>query len=194
MPLLAGSRRIARVVMLSAAAGIALADGDIDAALELGTEADSDASDLGIEREIPLIRCILARAELARGDVPAAAASALGAIEAARSLTFRFPLALCLETAALVCARQPAGGVRRAGVISDLLIAARAIRDRGDRPGPVTLAVAVEQARAVAADAGTSGRPPSESGPVPDADAAAALAVAALSGDGQVVIPCPGPG
>src|SRR5580693_3732572 len=62
MPLLAGSRRIARVVLLCAAAGLALADGDLGAAIELGTQADGDARDLGIDREIPLIRCVLAQA------------------------------------------------------------------------------------------------------------------------------------
>jgi hypothetical protein len=105
MPLLAGSRRIARVVLLSAAAGIALADGDLAAAVELGTQADGDARDLGIDREIPLIRCVLARAMLASGNVTGAAATAADAIAAARALAFPFPMTLCLETAALVVLR-----------------------------------------------------------------------------------------
>ena len=144
MPLLADSRRIARVVLLSVAAGIALADDDIDAAVDLGTAADTEATDLGIEREIPLIRCVLARALLARGNA-AAAVKALGAIAAARSLTFTFPMATCLETAALVCLRWP-GGTK---VSRTLLDEAAAIRRRGRRPGPVTLSKAVAEARSV---------------------------------------------
>jgi hypothetical protein len=143
MPLLAGSRRIARVVLLSAAAGIALADGDLSAAVELGTRSDADARDMGIDREIPLIRCVLARARLVSGDVAGAAAAAAGAITAARSLAFPFPMALCLETAALVMLR--AGALAEAS--GRLLAAAQAIRERGDRPGPVTLSAAVAQAR-----------------------------------------------
>jgi ATP/maltotriose-dependent transcriptional regulator MalT len=72
-PMLAGSRRIARVVLLSTATGLALADGDLAAAIELGEAADRVGSDLGIERELPLIRCMLARALLDRGEVAAAA-------------------------------------------------------------------------------------------------------------------------
>jgi predicted ATPase len=102
MPLLAGSRRIARVVLLCSAAGIALADGDLSAAVELGTQADSDARDLGIDREIPLIRCVLAQAMLASGNVTGAAAKAAEAMTSARSLSYPYPVALCLETAALV--------------------------------------------------------------------------------------------
>jgi len=141
-PLLADSRRIARVVLRSAAAGIALADGDLDAAVDLGLAADADATDLGIDREIPLARCIVARAQLAAGDRAAAAATTLRAIEAARSLTFTYPMALCLETAALT---RPAGPAQ-ARVAGTLLAAAAAIRTRGDRPGPVTLAADLDEA------------------------------------------------
>jgi tetratricopeptide (TPR) repeat protein len=143
MPLLADSRRIARVVLLSVAAGIALAYDDIDAAVELGTVADTEATDLGIDREIPLIRCVLARALLVRGDAVAAAVKALDAIAAARSLTFTFPMATCLETAALVCLSWRGG----TEVSRTLLDAAAVIRRRGRRPGPVTLSEAVAQAR-----------------------------------------------
>lgn len=156
MPLLADSRRIARVVLLSVAAGIALADDDIDSAVDLGTLADTEATELGIDREIPLIRCLLARALLARGDAAAAAGKALEAIAAARSLTFTFPMSTCLETAALVCLRWPGG----AGVSPALLNAAAAIRRRGRRPGPVTLRMAVAQARGVVeAEPGKGARP-----------------------------------
>jgi predicted ATPase/DNA-binding SARP family transcriptional activator len=177
-PLLAGSRRIARVVLLSAAAGIALADGDLSAAVELGTAAEADARELGIDRELPLILCVLARALLADGDTPGAAARAADAIVAARSLTYTFPMALCLETAAVVVlhpaivsqpgAVDPVGragtaiggrGIERtapgAGALVEasgrLLAAAAAIRARGDRPGPVTMSAATAAARRTAA-------------------------------------------
>ena len=166
MPLLAGSRRIARVVLLSAAAGLALADGDLEGAIELGTTADSDASELGIERELPLVRCVVARALLRRGEVAAAAGQALGAIAAARSLSFTFPLAVCLETAALVCLAGPEhggpdsggpdsggpdGGGHGGEIPAQLLAVAAAIRQRGDRPGVPALRPAVEDARAALA-------------------------------------------
>jgi len=131
------------VVLLSVAAGIALADDDMDAAVDLGTVADTEATDLGIEREIPLIRSVLARALLARGDTAAATAKALDALTAARSLTYTFPMATCLESAALVCLADPDG----APVARSLLEAAATIRVRGDRPGPVMLSQAVAQAR-----------------------------------------------
>ncbi len=148
MPMLADSRRIARVVLLSVAAGLALADEDLAAAIEIGTVANTEATDLGIERELPLIRCILARALLANGDVDGAAAAALAAVRAARSLTFTFPLAVCLETAALVCAARPADQ----DVSRILLTAAAGIRERGNRPGPVTLSEAVVRAWALIDD------------------------------------------
>ncbi len=141
MPLLADSRRIARVVLLSAAAGVALADGDLAAAVDLGAVADTDATDLGIERELPLIRCVLARALLATGDYAAAAAKAADAIAAARSLTYTFPMATCLETAALV-------QVADAELVRTLLDTAAVIRERGQRPGPVTLRDEVVRAAA----------------------------------------------
>ena len=175
MPLLADSRRIARVVLLSVAAGIALADEDIDAAVELGTVADTEATDLGIEREIPLVRCILARALLSRGHAAGAAAMALGAVTAARSLTYAFPMATCLETAALVCIRWPGGP----DVARTLLDAAAAIRLRGRRPGPATLGGAVARARdVVAAWSGAHNR----SVEAVELAAAVQLAVATLQG------------
>jgi predicted ATPase/DNA-binding SARP family transcriptional activator len=181
MPLLTGSRRIAHVVLLSAAAGIALADGDLSAAVELGTQADTDARALGIEREIPLIRCVLARAMLASGDVTGAAKTAAEAISAARSLAFPFPMAVCLETAALVVlhaamAIRPAtsAGVE-AAASGRLFAAAEAIRKRGDRPGPVTLAAAAGQAR-LAVEAAEAAEP------APEPAEAADLAVALLAG------------
>jgi predicted ATPase/DNA-binding SARP family transcriptional activator/tetratricopeptide (TPR) repeat protein len=177
-PLLAGSRRIARVVLLSVAAGLALADGDLTGAVELGTVADAEASDLGIERELPLIRSVLARGLLAAGDLEGAAAAAARAVAAARALTFTFPLAVCLETAALVC--LSAGLDADAGQI--LLAAAAGIRERGKRPGPVTLGEAVAAARAGAAPPG-SGAPAAEA---PGAEAAAELAIRVLGAGDRV--------
>ncbi len=171
MPLLAGSRRIARVVLLCAAAGIALADGDPSGAVELGTQADSDARELGIDREIPLIRCVLAQAMLADGNVTGAAAKAAEALAAARSLSFRFPLALCLETAALIVAPADTEGSGR------LLAAASVIRKRGNRPCPVPMSTAITQARLAA---------PAPPGPAINttqaADEAAALLAALAAG------------
>jgi predicted ATPase/DNA-binding SARP family transcriptional activator len=178
MPLLAGSRRIARVVLLSAAAGIALADGDVSAAIELGLQADTDARDLGIDREIPLIRCVLSRAMLADGNVTGAATWAAEAIAAARSLAYPFPMALCLETATLVVLHTALAdqAVTDPGLLIEaggrLLAAATAIRERGDRPGPVTLSAAVTQARLAL--------PPS-SGTAPDPSEAAGLAATLLA-------------
>ncbi len=54
LPMHGVSHGIARVVLLSTAAGVALADGDIGAAVEFGATADREASELGVEREVPL--------------------------------------------------------------------------------------------------------------------------------------------
>src|SRR5450432_4339448 len=116
-----GTRRIARVVLLSTSAGLALADGDFDAAIDFGESADREATELGVEREVPLIRSVLARALLARGDVAGAAECALAALDAAFSITFEFPLAICLETAALVL--RAAGAGSKGGSDLALLVA-----------------------------------------------------------------------
>jgi predicted ATPase len=181
-PLLAGSRRIARVVLLSVAAGMALAEGDLAAAMEIGTVAETEASDLGIERELPLIRCVLARALLASGDVAGAAAKAVQAVRAARALTFTFPLAICLETAALVCLSDPSGA--EAGQI--LLDEAAVIRERGQRPGPATLSGAVATARAglVRRGSGASGASGADG-----ADAAVEMAIRVLGAGDRVSRP-----
>jgi predicted ATPase/DNA-binding SARP family transcriptional activator len=174
MPLLAGSRRIARVVLLCAAAGLALADGDLSAAVELGTQADSDAHDLGIDREIPLIRCVLAQAMLADGNVTGAAAKAADAMTAARSLSFPFPMALCLETAALVVQHTDTEAAGR------LLAAASVIRERGNRPCPVHMSAAIARARLAA--------PPSPGPALDPAETAgeAAALLASLAASGQM--------
>ena len=139
-PMHAGARRIARVVMLSTATGIALADGDIAAAVDFGRSADDEATELGIEREVPLIRSLLAHALLADGRLAEAARCTAGGIVAARSLSFDFPLAVCLETAAVVARAAGTGDPDRLGLV---LSSATDLRARGDRPGPVTLLRAV---------------------------------------------------
>jgi predicted ATPase/DNA-binding SARP family transcriptional activator len=146
-PMHSDSRRIARVVLLSTSAGLALADGDFDAAIDFGEAADREATELGVEREVPLIRSVLARALLARGDVAGAAECALAALDAAFSITFEFPLAICLETAALVLRAAGAGG--KGGSDLALLVAsADVIRKRGDRPAPAPLAADISVLRA----------------------------------------------
>ncbi len=126
-------KRIARVVLLSAATGIALAEGHVEQATEYGRIADQDATELGVERELPLVRCLLARSLLAAGRIEEAADRTLAAVAAARSLTYSHPLALCLETAALV-AGDAAPSDRGA-----LVATAAALRRRGDRPVPPSL-------------------------------------------------------
>lgn len=128
-------RRIARVVMLSAATGLAMAAGDIETAIESGLTADREATELGVERELPLIRCLLARALLAAGRVDEAAERTMSAIEAARALTYQHPMAMCLETAALVAADYG-----DSTELSALLATAAELRRRGARPTPPSLA------------------------------------------------------
>lgn len=153
-PLHADTPRIARVVLLSVAAGLALADGDVAAAVDLGRSADREGTELGVEREMPLIRAVLARALLESGDLAEAGRHAAGALEAALGMAFDFPLAIGLETAWLVLHGR--AGLDDAGEVADgdrdgkgegdgdplaaLLAAALLIRRRGDRPAPATLA------------------------------------------------------
>jgi predicted ATPase/DNA-binding SARP family transcriptional activator len=170
-PMHAGGRRIARVVLLSTAAGVALADGDVGAAIDYGRSADAEATELGVEREVPLIRTVLARALLTDGDLVGAADRAVAAIDAAQSLSFTFPLAICLETAALVLL---AVGNGVGADIGALLAAAADIRARGQRPSPPTLRDAVDSARAdFAAEIEAAST---------DSDAAARIAIARLRG------------
>ncbi len=136
-------RRIARVVLLSAGAGIAFADGDFKQAISYGQTADADATELGVERELPLIRCLLARSLLATGATAEAADRAIAAISAAMALTYSHPMALCLETAALVA--SDADPEYR----SALFATAAALRIRGDRPIPPSLLHSTEVAGSV---------------------------------------------
>jgi predicted ATPase/DNA-binding SARP family transcriptional activator len=141
--LLGETRRIARVVMLSVAAGIAFADHDLDRAIEYGRIADSEATDLGVEREMPLIRSVLARSLLERGDLDGAADRAAAAVRAAAGLAYPSQLITCLETAALVAAALGAAPDELAG----LLATAAAIRARGERLAFPTLRPAVAELR-----------------------------------------------
>jgi predicted ATPase/DNA-binding SARP family transcriptional activator len=144
-PMHSDSRRIARVVLLSISAGLALAEADLGAAVDFGEAADREATELGVEREVPLIRSILARALLARDDIAGAAERTLAALDAASSITFDYPLAICLETAALVL---HADGAVESSDLATLLATAAVIRERGDRPAPAPLAGAVVALRA----------------------------------------------
>ena len=82
--------------------GLALADGDPADAVRLAESAEAIGTDLGVERELPLARCLLARARLVVGDVDGAVRAAASALAAAATITLDYPLALCLETAAIV--------------------------------------------------------------------------------------------
>jgi predicted ATPase len=140
-PMHADHKRIARVVLLSTSAGLALADGDIDAAAEYGHAADAEGSELGIEREMPLIRAVLARTLLRRGDLAGAASTALACVDSAAAMTIGFPLATGLETAALVgaaCAAAPDD-------LAALLGTAAELRAAGDRPPPATLRADIDR-------------------------------------------------
>jgi DNA-binding SARP family transcriptional activator/predicted ATPase len=162
-PLLQDDPRIARVVLLISMAGLALAEGDAADAERLAIAADAVGTDLGVERELPLARCMLARARLELDDPIGASAAVVSAFAAADSMSLDSPFALCLETAALVG--------RAIGVddteLSIVLSSAAAVRERGSRPAPANLQGAVRSLR----DA------------LPDAEPLPARAAAALAGE-----------
>jgi predicted ATPase len=143
-PMYTDARRIARVVLLSATAGLALTDGDLDAAVEVGTLADIEATELHVEREAPQIRAVLARALLAIGDVAGAVDRTLRAIDAAAAMGIWSQLAICFDTAGLVAAAAGAPD----GDVARLLASAAALRDRGGRRPLPALAGPVETVRA----------------------------------------------
>ena len=136
MPMHTDQRRIARVVLLSAACGLHLADDDLDAAVEIGRSADLEGTELGVERELPLVRSLLALALLARGETDEAADRARAAVTAASALSYPFPLATALETSALVATAR---GVSP-DVVAPWVATAADIRRAGDRPVPAPLA------------------------------------------------------
>jgi DNA-binding SARP family transcriptional activator/predicted ATPase len=143
-PLLEDEPRIARVVLLISMAGLALAGGDSADAVRLAESADAVGTELGVERELPLARCLLARARLASGDTEGAIEAAASALVAASTISLDYPLALCMETAALV-GREI--GVAD-GELATALSAAAVIREAGSRPAPAGLAAAVAELRA----------------------------------------------
>ena len=149
---------------------------------------------------------------LANGDVTGAAAKAAEAMAAARSLSFPFPMALCLETAALVAlhpamtirpgASGPVGRISAAGggratepavtglqarieASGRLLAAASAIRERGNRACPVPLSAAIARARLAAPPSRGPAVNPAEAAEARAADEAAAL-LASLTAPGQI--------
>lgn len=134
-PIHADHKRIARVVLLSAAAGLAYAEGDLDAAVDHGRAAEAEGTELGVEREMPLIRAVLARALLRAGRIVPAAERALAGVETAAAMSIGFPLAIGLETAALVGHATGAAGED----VATLLGTAAALRAAGDRPAPAPL-------------------------------------------------------
>jgi DNA-binding SARP family transcriptional activator len=162
-PLLQDDPRIARVVLLIAMAGLALAEGDAVDAERLATAADTVGTELGVERELPLARCVLARARLELADPIGASAAVVSAFAAADSMSLDSPFALCLETAALVG--------RAIGVddseLGTVLSSAAAVRVHGSRPAPASLQDAVRALRTT----------------VPDAEPLPARAAASLAGE-----------
>ncbi len=143
MPMHTDQRRIARVVLLSVACGLHLADGDLDAAVEVGRTADLEGTELGVERELPLLRSLLALALLSRGDVDEAHDRARAAVSAARALSYHSSLATALETAALVAHARGASVEQ----VAPWAATAAEIRRAGDRPVPALLAARVAALR-----------------------------------------------
>lgn len=139
MPLHTEQRRIARVVLLSVTCGLHLADGDLDAAVDVGRSADLEGTELGVERELPLARSLLALALLGRGELDEAAERARAAVTAAAALSYPFPLATALESSALVASAR---GVA-AEDVAPWISTADELRRRGDRPVPAPLAAQV---------------------------------------------------
>ncbi len=168
--LLGEGRRIAHADLLTAATAVALGDGDLDAAVEHGTAAEAEAAGLGIDRNLPFVRALLAHALLGRGDVEQAAKVAADAVRSGRDLSVQYPVADALEAAATVAERVGAP----AGDVAALLAAAAEIRARGERPAPQPLRASLDALRERA------GEPPS---PAPDVAGACDLAERILVAD-----------
>ncbi|HEX4444113.1 MAG TPA: BTAD domain-containing putative transcriptional regulator [Galbitalea sp.] len=143
-PLLEDEPRIARMVLLTTMAGLALAEGDPADAVRLASAADADGTELGVERELPLVRCVLAHARLANGDVDGAAEAATSALASTSTISIDYPLALCLETAALVAREIGATDTELASVLQSATI----IREAGSRPTAAGLAGSISRLRA----------------------------------------------
>ena len=142
--LLGEGRRIAHADLLTAATAVALGDGDLDAAVEHGTAAEAEAAGLGIDRNLPFVRALLARALLGRGEVDQAASVAADAVRSGRELSVQYPVADALEAAAAVAERVGAP----AEDVAVLLGVAGEVRARGERPAPQPLRTSLEALRA----------------------------------------------
>ena len=140
-PMHADHKRIARVVLLSTSAGVTLSDGDVDSAIDYARAADAEGTELGIEREMPLIRTILARALLGSGDLVGAATTTAACIASAAAMTVDFPLATGLATAALVGAASGAP----LDDLAALVETAAALRAAGDRPVAASLRADIDR-------------------------------------------------
>jgi hypothetical protein len=165
MPLHTEQRRIARVVLLSVACGLHLADGDVEAAVDVGRSADLEGTELGVGRELPLVRSLLALSLLAHGDLDEAHDRAGAAVTAAQALSYQYPLATALETSALVATARGADPAE----VAPWVATAAEIRRAGDRPVPALLAAQVAALR--------SALPPAAPLPVADAVAGALAGV-----------------
>lgn len=142
-PLLQEEPRIARVVLVTTMAGIALGDRDLADAVRLATSADNLGTELGVERELPLARSILARALLESGDLSGASTAVESAFSAAESMSVDAPFAICLETAALLGRAMGADALD----VATVLHSATAVRERGSRPAPSILRSTVDDLR-----------------------------------------------
>ncbi|CAN5128771.1 hypothetical protein BH11ACT3_BH11ACT3_07580 [soil metagenome] len=131
-PLFEGEPRIARATLAVSAAGIALADGQLEKGARLVEVAVNDGEELGIDRELPLYYAVASRISAARGRRGDAVRSARSALDSAAALDFAYPTAICLETVAELAPDSVDATVLRA-------VASR-IRDAGDRPAPAGFA------------------------------------------------------
>jgi hypothetical protein len=114
-----------------------------------------------VERELPLVRSLLALALLARGELDEAQDRARAAVSAAQALGYQFPLATALETSALIATARGTAPT----LVAPWMATAAEIRRVGDRPVPAPLADQVAALRDVL--------PPADPLTVPDAVAAA---------------------
>jgi len=101
-PLLADQHTIAYVDLLTAAAAVALAEGDLAAAVDHGRTAHREAIELGMQRNLPRIGALLTAALLGQGRVAEAAEAAADALKQARDLGMSYPVADALEAVASV--------------------------------------------------------------------------------------------
>ena len=133
-----GDPRISRMILATASAGVALAEGRLDDAARMAELSVGDGEELGVDRELPLAHVVRARVAFERGQFADAARSTLDAVTSARRLGYPYPLAICLETAALVL------GVSE--TTAGLLATAAELRRVGERPAPYGLALSVPAA------------------------------------------------